>query len=130
MEAYLEALDVGILRAASQGFPKPQDPTHLQGDEVNYEKWNAKARNTNFRGLCKDVFNHVRNHKDAHALWSDICVLHEGTKSEREKRYHLVMKKLNSFEMLPKESANEIYSNCPLIAYFLKKRIIAYGKIF
>ena len=38
MEAYLEALDVGILRAASQGFPKPMDPTHLQGDEVNYEK--------------------------------------------------------------------------------------------
>ena len=31
-----------------------------------------------------------------------ICVLHEGTKSEREERYHLVMKKLNSFLMLPK----------------------------
>ena len=39
MEAYLEALDIGILRAASQGFPKPQDATHLQGDEMNYEKW-------------------------------------------------------------------------------------------
>ena len=58
MEAYLEALDVGILRAASQGFPKSQDATNLQGDEVNYEKWNAKARNTIFKGLCKDVFNH------------------------------------------------------------------------
>ena len=92
MEAYLEALDVEILRAASQGFPKPRDPTHLQGDKVNYEKWNAKARNTIYRGLCKDVFNRVRNHKDAHALWSDICALHEGTKSEREERYHLVMK--------------------------------------
>ena len=94
MEAYLEALDVGILRAASHGFPKPKDPANLQGDKVNYEKWNAKARNTIFRGLCKDVFNHVWNHKDAHALWSDICALHEGTKSEREERYHLVMKKL------------------------------------
>ena len=38
MEAYLEALDVGVLRAASQGFLKPKDPTNLQGDEVNYEK--------------------------------------------------------------------------------------------
>ena len=65
MEAYLEALDVRILRATSQGFPKPRDPAHLQGDEVNYEKWNAKARNTIFRDLCKDVFNRVRNHKDA-----------------------------------------------------------------
>ena len=71
---------------------------------------NANARNTIFRGLCKDVFNRVRNHKDVHALWSDICALHEGTKSKREERYHLVMKKFNSFEMLPKESANEIYS--------------------
>ena len=117
MEAYLEALDVGVLRGASQGFPKPKDPTNLQGDEVNYEKWNAKARNNLFRGLCKDVFNHVQNHKDALALWSNICVLHEGTKSEREERYHLVMKKLNSFEMLPKESANEMYSrlrNAPM----------------
>ena len=64
MEAYLEALDVEILRAASQACPKPKDPTHLQGDEVNYEKWNAKARSTILRGLCKDVFNRVRNHKD------------------------------------------------------------------
>ena len=84
MEAYLEALDVGILRATSLGFPKPRDATHLQGDEVNYEKWNAEARNTIFRGLCKDMFNRVRNHKDAYALWLDIYALHEGTKSERE----------------------------------------------
>ena len=110
MEAYLEALDIGVLRAASHGFLKPKDPANLQGNEVNYEKWNAKTRNTLFSGLCKDVFNRVRNHKDAHTLWSDICALHEGTKSEREERYHLVMKKLNSFEMLPRESANEMYS--------------------
>ena len=63
MEAYLEALDVGILKSASQGFSKPRNATNLQGDEVNYEKWNAKTRNTIFRGLCKDVFNRVRTTK-------------------------------------------------------------------
>ena len=110
MEAYLEALDVGVLRAASHGFPKPKDPANLVGDEANYEKWNAKARNTLFRGLCKDIFNRMWNHKDAHSVLLDICALYEGTKSEHEERYHLVMKKLNSFEMLPNESANEIYS--------------------
>ena len=52
----------------------------------------------------------MRNHKDVHALWSDVCTLYERTKSEREECYHLVMKKLNSFEMLLKGSANEIYS--------------------
>ena len=35
MEAYLEALDIGVLRAASHGFLKPKDPANLQGDEVN-----------------------------------------------------------------------------------------------
>ena len=53
--------------------------------------------------------------KDALQLWSDICALHEGTKSEHEERYHLVMKKLNSFEMLPSESANEMYSRLNIL---------------
>ena len=57
----------------------------------------------------------MRNHKDAHAPWSDVCVLHEGTKSEREEHYHLVIKKLNSFEMLPKECANEMYSRLNIL---------------
>jgi hypothetical protein len=30
-------------------------------------------------------------------LWLDICALHEGTKCEREERYCIAMKKLNSF---------------------------------
>jgi hypothetical protein len=45
----------------------------------------------------------------------DIYALHEGTKSEREERYHLVMKKLNSFEMLPNKSANEMYSRLNIL---------------
>jgi hypothetical protein len=48
--------------------------------------------------------------KDSHALWSDICLLHEETKSEHDERYLLVIKKLNSFEMLPYGSANKMYS--------------------
>jgi hypothetical protein len=59
MEVYLEAIDVGVYIATSQGFIKPKDPANLVGDEVHYEKWNAKARNAIFRGLCKDVFNCV-----------------------------------------------------------------------
>ena len=80
MEAYLEAIDVGVLRAATQGYPKPKDATNLTEDETNHEKWNAKAKNTLFRGICKDVFNRVWNHKNAHDLWTDICALHKGTK--------------------------------------------------
>jgi hypothetical protein len=115
MEAYLEAIDIGVYKAATQGLPKPRDPTNLVGEEFNYEKWNAKAKNTLFRGLCKDVFNRVRNHRNAHDLWMDICALHEGTKSEREERYHIAMKKLNSFEMLANENANDMYSHLNIL---------------
>jgi hypothetical protein len=110
MEAYLEAIDIGVYKATTQGFPEPRDPANLVGEEFNYEKWNAKAKNTLFRGLCKDVFNRVRNHRNAHDLWMNICALHEGTRSEREERYHIAMRKLNSFEMLANENANAMYS--------------------
>jgi hypothetical protein len=115
MEAYLEAIDIGVYKAATQGFPEPRYPINLVGEEYNYEKWNAKAKNTLFRGLCKDVFNRVRNHRNAHDLLMDICALHEGTKSEREERYHIAMKKLNSFEMLANENANDMYSHLNIL---------------
>jgi hypothetical protein len=97
MEAYLEAIDVGCLRAATQGLPTIKDPTNLIGDEEKYDRWNAKAKNTLYQGLGKDIFNRVCNAKNAHELWENLCALHEGTKSEREERYHIVLKKINSF---------------------------------
>jgi hypothetical protein len=115
MEAYLEAIDIGVHKAATQGFPEPRDATNLMGDEYNYEKWNVKAKNTLFSGLCKDIFNRVRNHKNAHDLWLDICALHEGTKSECDERYNIAMRKLNSFEMLANENANDMYSRLNIL---------------
>ena len=53
MEAYLEAIDIGVYKAATQGFPQPRDPTNLVGDEFNYEKWNAKAKNTLLEAFAK-----------------------------------------------------------------------------
>jgi hypothetical protein len=45
MEAYLEAIDVGYLRATTKGLPKVKDPANPIGDEVKYDWWNAKAKN-------------------------------------------------------------------------------------
>jgi hypothetical protein len=110
MEAYLEAIDVGCLRAATEGLPKVKDPANPIDDEEKYDQWNAKAKNTLYRGLGKDIFNYMRNTKDAHELWTNLCALHEETKSEHEECYHIVLKKINSFEMLPKESANDMHT--------------------
>jgi hypothetical protein len=35
MEAYLEAIDIGVYKAATQGFPEPRDHTNLVGEEFN-----------------------------------------------------------------------------------------------
>jgi hypothetical protein len=115
MEAYLEAIYIGVYKATTQGFPQPRDTTNILGDENNYDKWNAEAKNTLFRDICKYVFNIVRNHKNAHDLWLDICALHEGTKSEREEKYHIAVRKLNSFEILANENANDIYSRLNIL---------------
>jgi hypothetical protein len=52
MEAYLEVIDIGVYKASTQGFPQYRDATNLLGNEVNYEKWNAKAKNTLFRAFA------------------------------------------------------------------------------
>lgn len=52
----------------------------------------------------------MQNHNNIHALWSDICALHEKTKSEHEEHYHLVIEKLNLFDILSHESDNDMYS--------------------
>jgi hypothetical protein len=110
MQAYLKAIDVECLRAATEGLLEVKDPANPVGDEEKYDQWNAKARNALYWGLGKDIFNRVCNAKNAHELWGNLCSLHEGTKSECEERYHISLKKINSFEMLPKESANDMYT--------------------
>ena len=61
------------------------------------------------------MFNRVQNHKDTHELWTKLCALHKGSKSECEERLYLDIHKLNTFEMLPKENANEMYSRLNVI---------------
>jgi hypothetical protein len=68
MEAYLKAIDVGCLRATTEGLPEVKDPANPVGDEEKYDRWNAKARNELYQGLGKDIFNRVCNAKNAHEL--------------------------------------------------------------
>jgi len=84
LESYLEARDVKCLKAVTEGLTPPAKDTALTPLEQENKKWNAKAKNHIFKGLCKEVFNRLRNHKATHELWTELCALHEGSKSERE----------------------------------------------
>jgi hypothetical protein len=59
---------LGVLEPPLKGFLAINDPGNPSGDEEKYDRWNAKAKNTLYRGLCKDIFNRVRNAKNAHEL--------------------------------------------------------------
>jgi hypothetical protein len=53
MDAYLEAIDIGVYKAATQGFPEPRDPTKHVGEEFNCDKWNAKAKTPFLEAFAK-----------------------------------------------------------------------------
>ena len=110
METYLEAIDENVYTAAVVGFPKIVKKDAPTSAEQQYDKFNAKARNILFRGLGKDVFNRVRTLDSAHEIWEEVCSMHLGNSEERELRYDLVTKKINSLSMRPNERANDMYS--------------------
>jgi len=87
MEAYLEAVDPGVLRSTLTSLPPIVDKTKPTLDEANYDKWNAKARNILFRGISKEVFHRVHSHKKASELWEKLVEMHEGFKDEREEHH-------------------------------------------
>jgi hypothetical protein len=70
----------------------------------------CKSKKYALPGPWQGYLNRVHNAKDAHELWTNLYALHERTMSKREERYHIALKKINFFEMLPKESANDIYT--------------------
>jgi len=112
MEAYLEAVDLGVLRSTLTGLPPVVDKTKPTHDEANYDKWNAKARNILFCGISKEVFHRVHSHKKASELWEKLVEMHEGSKDERERNTtKLLWIKLMLFKMLPHENANKMFSH-------------------
>jgi hypothetical protein len=50
MEAYLKAIDVGCLRAATEGLPAIKDPANPSGDKERYDRWNTKAKKSTLPG--------------------------------------------------------------------------------
>lgn len=100
MEAYIDAIDSWVLKAAEEGFPNFKDPIKHTSDKANYEKWNAKARNIFLRGLNKESFNQVRSEKTAHKIWEKLVEIHMRSKDETEERHQVIMDNINAFKML------------------------------
>jgi hypothetical protein len=101
---------LGVLEPPPKGFPLSRIlPTQVV-TRRSMTGGMQRQKNALYQGLGKDIFNRVHNTKNTHELWENLCALYEGTKSELEERYHIALKKINSFEMLSKESVNNMYT--------------------
>jgi hypothetical protein len=50
MEAYLEDIDVGCLRATTEELSEIKDPANPIDDEEKYDQWNAKVKKCTLPG--------------------------------------------------------------------------------
>ena len=56
------------------------------------------------------MFNHVYSCENAKRLRQTIIENHEGTEDVANKKYHILIDKLNSFKQLDDENAESMYS--------------------
>jgi len=63
MESYLETCDVKCQKTTTEGFTPLAKDTALTPLEQENKKWNAKAKNHIFRGLCvtSQIFTKTKN---------------------------------------------------------------------
>ena len=77
-------------------------------------QYDAIAKFAILSSLGDTVLNRVFACKNAKELWKTILENHEGTKDVENKRYHVLMDKLNSFKQLDDE-AQTIYSRLNIL---------------
>ena len=65
--------------------------------------------------ICVDAFKRVYSLTNAYDIWNSLIEIHEGTKDVRNKKYHVLVTKLNGIKQLPHESANDMYSRLNIL---------------
>ena len=101
MQAHLQATGLNVWRVVSEGV-KNNSQQEKQND--------VTAKCIILSSLSDNVFNRVYSCENAKKLWKTIIENHEGTENVANKRYHVLIDKLNSFKQLDDENAESMYS--------------------
>ena len=102
MTCYLKAQELDIWRVTNKGM-KPRI--------TNKEKQlDALAKSTLLSSLCVDAFDHVYSLTNKHDIWNSLTEIYAGTKDMRNKKYHVLVTKLNGIKKPPHGNANDMYS--------------------
>uniref|UniRef100_K3YDI6 DUF4219 domain-containing protein n=1 Tax=Setaria italica TaxID=4555 RepID=K3YDI6_SETIT len=110
MSCFLKAKCLGIWRVTKHEMnpiAQPNNPTKADEKELHL---NAIAWNSIFESLSIEVFNRVYELKSAHEIWTTLIELHNSTSDVKEQKYSLIKEAFDSFQMLPDELANYMYS--------------------
>jgi len=87
----------------------------MKGNSQQEKQHDAIAKCVILSSLSDNVFNRVFACKIAKELWKTISENHEGTKDVANKKYHILIDKLNSFKQLDDENAEIMYSRLNIL---------------
>ena len=87
----------------------------MKGNSQQEKQYDAIAKCAILNSLGDNVFNCVFVCKNAKKLWKTISENHEGTKDVANKKYHVLIDKLNSFKQLDHENAETMYSRLNIL---------------
>ena len=96
MESYLQAKGLNVWRVTSEG---------MKNKGQQEKQFDAIAKCVILNSLDDKIFNRVFACENAKDLWKTIKENHEGTKKVANKRYHVLIDRLNSFKQFDHENA-------------------------
>ena len=113
-------LDVEVLCAAYHAPVGPKITVRSvlvsgSGNSQQERQYDAIAKCAILNSLGDTVFNRVFACQNAKDLWKTISENHEGTKDVANKKYHVLIDKLNSFKQLDYENAESMYSQLNIL---------------
>ena len=85
---YLKAMSPNIWKIVNEGYVMPLDPEDLTDLDIRNADLDAQAMNALFGALNADEFNRVSNLETAHAIWTTLSEIHEGTSTVKEAKLH------------------------------------------
>ena len=87
----------------------------MKGNSQQQKQHDAIAKCAILNSLGDNVFNRVFACKNAKKLWETISENHEETKDVANKKYHVLIDKLNNFKQLDHENAESMYSRLNIL---------------
>ena len=97
MSIFLKAMSPSIWKIVNDGYTMSLNPLEPTEQDTRNSHLDAQAMNALFGALNADEFNRVSNLETAHAIWTTLSEIHEGTSTVKEAKLHRLRIKYETF---------------------------------